>query len=250
MQGYMGKLLQAICLAMSAAAVLMTQAILVEAAPEECRAKPDLSAQLGEGHWHYRIDRTSQRRCWFLSSSGSAMRHASSLRRRDSSNRSTASEIAQQSMLGGMISATPTTAQEPVVLSGNPITGKLAVPEIADEPSESLVPHKVTLISFVRPRVDEQNLERGTGFNLVFLCGVFATTLLFAGGVVMMFDRFHRSTRTTSPTSVPLFNAKRLPNNSVLFRATNLKNLSGYFRFSNTAAGQPGKTPLPHAQLH
>jgi hypothetical protein len=246
----MGKLLQAICLAMPAAVVLMTQATLVEAAPEECRAKPDLSAQMGEGHWHYRIDRTSQRRCWFLSSSGSAMRHASSSRRRESINRSTAPEIEQQSMLGGTMSAAPTTAQEPVVLSENPITGKLAVPEIADEPSESLVPHKVTLISFVRPRVDEQNLERGTSFNLVFLCGVLATTLLFAGGVVMMFDRFHRSKRTTSPTPVPLFNEKRLPNNSVSFKATNLKNLRGYFRFWKTTAAHPGKSPLRHAQLH
>ena len=98
------KLLQAFCLALLAAAVLMTQASLVHAAAEECRARPDLSGQMGNGHWHYRIDRISQRRCWFLSSGDSRVQHISSLRRRELINRSTEPEIEEQSKLDGRMS--------------------------------------------------------------------------------------------------------------------------------------------------
>lgn len=244
------KLLQAFCLAVPAAAVLVTPATLVEAASEECRAKPDLSAQMGEGHWHYRIDRTNQRRCWFLSSGNSRMRHASSLRRRKSINRSTASEIEGLSKLDGRMSAGPTPVQEPFVLSEKPIPRELAVPEVGGEPPESLIPHKVTLISFVRPRVGEQSLGRGTNFDLVFFCGVLATALLFAGGVLISIDRFRRFTRTTSPTPVPLFKAKRSQSNAASSKGTNLKEVREYFGHSNITSPRPRATLLRYPQLH
>ena len=150
------KLLQAFCLALLVAAVLMTQASLVQAAAEECRARPDLSGQMGNGHWHYRIDRISQRRCWFLSSGDSRMQHIGSLRRRELSNRNTPPGIEEQSTLDEKTSPGSPPIQEPVVLSDQPMHGELAAPDFDAQTSESLVPHKVTLVSVVQPRASEQ----------------------------------------------------------------------------------------------
>jgi hypothetical protein len=245
----MGKLRQAICLATPAAAILMTQATLVEAGSEECRAKPDLSAQMGEGHWHYRIDRTTQRRCWFLSSSEARMRRANSLGRRESNSRSTAPEIEEQSRLDGRVGAAPTQVQELVVLSETPRPAELAVPEVGGDPSESLVPHKVTLIPFVRPRAGEQSVRRGINFDLVFLCGLLASGLLLAGAIVMAVDRFHRYKRTRSPVPLPLLKAKRLQNKPASSKGTNLKKAKEYLRHSNITA-PPKESPLRRARLH
>jgi hypothetical protein len=184
------KLLRVVFLIMPATAVLTTQATLVPAAFEECRAKPDVSAPAGN-HWHYRVDRISQRRCWFLSSEDSRTRHFSSLRRRESSDRNTEPEIEEQSGLDGGTVTGPTPIHDPAV----PMDGELAAPGFDAETAESLVPHKVTTISFVRPRVEEQSLGRGTNFDSIFLGGALATAFLVAGGVFQIIDRFNRSPR-------------------------------------------------------
>jgi len=54
--------------------VLVTaQTSLAEPASDECKTKPGSSAPPGS-HWYYRIDRTDQRRCWFLGPEGAYAR--------------------------------------------------------------------------------------------------------------------------------------------------------------------------------
>jgi hypothetical protein len=54
--------------------VLVTaQTSLAEPAAEECKTKPGSSAPPGS-HWYYRINRTDQRRCWFLGPEGAKVR--------------------------------------------------------------------------------------------------------------------------------------------------------------------------------
>jgi hypothetical protein len=244
------KLLQAVVLIMPAAAVLMTQAALVQAASEECRTKPDLSAPVGSGHWHYRVDRINQRRCWFLSSEDSRTRHFSSLRHRESSNRNTDLEIEEQSRLDGRTVNGLTPIQDPAVPPDEAMDGEVAALELHAETAESLVPHKVTTISFVRPRVEEQSLERGTNFDLIFLGGALATALLVAGAVFQIIDRFNRSPRTASPGPAPLIKAMRSQNNGLLSEGTDLKKLRERLRRSNIPAPRLGKALLRDRQLH
>jgi len=240
------ELLQAVFLIMPAAAVLMTQATLVQAASEECRAKPDFSAAIGNSHWYYRVDRINQRRCWFLSSGDSRIRHFSSLRRRELINRNTEPEIEEQSKFDGRTAAGPTPMQEPAVLSDEPMHGELAAPEFDAETAESLVPHKVTSISFIQPRVEEQSLGRGTNLDLIFLWGALATGLLVAGGVFQVIGRFNRFPRTASTKRVPLFKAKRTQNNALSSEVTNLKKLREWVRHSTTPSPRPSETLLRH----
>src|SRR5262245_40763463 len=54
--------------------VLVTaQTSLAEPAAEECKTKPGSSAPPGR-HWYYLINRTDQRRCWFLGPEGAKVR--------------------------------------------------------------------------------------------------------------------------------------------------------------------------------
>src|SRR5262245_58489614 len=54
--------------------VLVTaQPSLAEPAADECKTKPGSSAPPGS-HWYYRINRTDQRRCWFLGPEGAKVR--------------------------------------------------------------------------------------------------------------------------------------------------------------------------------
>jgi hypothetical protein len=62
------KVLPAILLLSPAAiALLSVDPNVVEAASNECKAKPDAVAPAGS-HWYYRVSRVDQSRCWFLSS--------------------------------------------------------------------------------------------------------------------------------------------------------------------------------------
>jgi hypothetical protein len=244
------KLFYAIFLMMPTSAVLIGQlATLVEASPEECRPKPDLSVQTGDGHWRYRIDRTSQRRCWFLSFGDSLVRHVSSSRRSESINRITDQDIEGQPKLAGKVVARPTPVQEPIVLSEKPNVVDLAATEVDSEASESLVPHKVALISFTQRSDGGQNSGRSTKVDLVFFCGVLATAFVFAGGVVRVINRFHRSTRMTSQTSVTLFKAKRLENTTSSSKETNLKYIRRHLQHSNIASPALWDTPSHQRQL-
>jgi hypothetical protein len=51
-----------------------------ESAGDDCVAKPNSAAPQGS-HWYYRVDRTANRRCWFLGPEGLKMRQAQSPKR-------------------------------------------------------------------------------------------------------------------------------------------------------------------------
>jgi hypothetical protein len=221
---------------MPAIAVLMTQSTIVEAASEECRAKPDSSAPTGSNHWYYRVDRVNQRRCWFLSSGDSRVRHTSSLKRRDLIGGSTDPEIEEQSKLDDRTVAGPTSRQE---TTDGRMRGESAVSELDSVTPENLVPHKVTSISFVLPRVGEQNLRPGTKFDLVFLCGALAIGLLIAGGVVQVIDRVRRLPRLASPEPLPMFKAKRSNHHALSSKGTQSKERSERLSRSNIPSLRP-----------
>ena len=58
-----------------------------KAAAEKCNTGPSSSAPQGS-HWHYRVNHTDNRRCWFLSSEGMKVR---------SNARGAMSDVASQS---------------------------------------------------------------------------------------------------------------------------------------------------------
>src|SRR5262249_35527633 len=53
--------------------LVSAQTSLAEPAADECKTKPGSSAPPGS-HWYYRINRTDQRRCWFLGPEGAKVR--------------------------------------------------------------------------------------------------------------------------------------------------------------------------------
>jgi hypothetical protein len=195
------KLFPAVFLVIPAAAVLITQATLVEAASEECRAKPGASAPTGF-HWYYRVDRVNQRRCWFLSSGELRTRQFGSLGRRELISRSVEAGIGQQSELDDKIVAEPP-RQESVILPDEPTQRELPAPEFDALASEGLVPHKVTTMSYVQPRAGEQSLGRGTNPDLVFLCGALATALLVAGAAFQVVGRIQQSPKARRHYATP-----------------------------------------------
>jgi hypothetical protein len=244
------ELLQSVFLMMFATAALMARATPVQAASEECRTKPDLSASVGNSHWHYRVDRISQRRCWFLSSGESRMRHFNSLGRREGINRNTEPEIEEQSKLDGRTAGGLTLIQDPAVLSDKPLQAESASPQFDPETSESLVPHQVATISFTQPRVQEQSLGRGSNFDLIFFGSALATALLVAGGVFQIIDRFNRSPRTASSKPMPLFTARRPQKDALSSKGMQFEKVRERFGGSNIPAPQPRETLLRHRQLY
>src|SRR3954447_24259682 len=56
-----------------------------EPAVDDCVAKPNSAAPQGS-HWYYRVDRTANRRCWFLAPEGLKVRQAESPKRLPSTN--------------------------------------------------------------------------------------------------------------------------------------------------------------------
>jgi|HubBroStandDraft_5_1064220.scaffolds.fasta_scaffold137007_1 hypothetical protein len=224
---------------MPASAVLMSQATVVEAASQECRAKPDSLASTGSSHWYYRVDRVNQRRCWFLRSGDSRMRYTNSLKRRDLISGSTAPEIEAQSNLDGRTVAGPTLRQETVFRADEPPLGVLGAPDFDSVTSEDLIPHKVTSISFVQPRAGEQNARLGTNIDLAFLCGALAMGLLVAGVVVQLIDRLHRLPGAALPKLSPMFKAKRSNHHPLSSTGMKLKERRERFSRSNNPSLRP-----------
>ena len=213
----MAKLLPAVFFIMPAAAVLTTQATLVEAASAQCMAQPDSSAPTGS-RWYYRIDRVNHHRCWFLSSrdlsAHFSIRRTGALRHRDLINRSLrGAEIVEQSELDEKA------RQGSAVFPNEQTLRELAAPQFDALTSGGLVPHKVTTISYAPPRsgaptargqhVDamragEQSSARGANVDFVFLSGAFATALLVAGGAFQVVGRIHQTRRARQHDPIPL----------------------------------------------
>jgi hypothetical protein len=231
------RLFLAVFFIMPAAAVLMSQATVV--ASEECRSKPDSLASTGSSHWFYRVDRVNQRRCWFLSSGDSRMRHTNSLKRRDVISRSTDADIEEQSDLSTGTVAGPTPRRETVFLADESPLAVLGAPSLESVTSEDLVPHKVTSISFVQPRPGEKNARPGTNIDLVFLGGALAMGLLVAGVVVQLIDGLHRLPRAASPKLLPTFKANRSNHPPLSLKGAKLKERRERISRSNIPSLRP-----------
>jgi hypothetical protein len=248
------KLFPAVFFILPAAAVLVTQATPLEAASEECRAKPDSSAPIGS-RWYYRVDRAHQRRCWFLSSGDSRMRRVSSLRHRELVTRSTGGENSQPFELSDTTEATR--RQYPVVLPDEQTHHVSLVPESDALISEGLVPHKVTSLSFVQTRAGERSLTRKSNSNWFLLCGTLATGLLVAGGALQVVGRIRRSSSGAWQNLKSLWSmrAKRSKSATLSSKAfatadAKLNKVREYLRRSNIPSLQLTETPSHSQQLH
>jgi len=256
------RLLPAAIFIMPAAAVLTTEATLVEAASEECVAKPGSSASTSS-RWYYRVDRVNHRRCWFLStrdlSAHSHMRRASSLRRRHLISRSTGvTDFAQQFELDEQTVAGPPPRQGPM-LPDEQTLRELPAPQVDVLTSQGLVPHKVTTISYARPHSDaptargrlvdamragEQSVARGINVDLVFLGGALATALLVAGGAFQVIGRIQRTRRARQHNPTPGQPDTGAERQKISIRAAQYRPLpSGGTRRQGT-----GNAPLRRAQ--
>ena len=203
------KVLPAILLLLPATSALTVHATVVEAASNECKAKPDSAAPAGT-RWYYRANRVDHSRCWFLSSGTRAcIRVCAKLRSVTGGHfiRTNAGEVpdAQQDrQVGPQIAS----AIEPEDLLAS---RQAMVPHLTRAPdpprSDELLARKVATIPYKLSVASTQPPSGGlvqaspsasqasagvANFNLVFLGAAVATSLSLAGGV------FHLTRRIRS----------------------------------------------------
>jgi hypothetical protein len=116
--------------------VLVTaQTSLAEPAADECKTKPGSSAPPGS-HWYYRINRTDQRRCWFLGPEGAKVR---------SQARETASNVS---------SPTRTPPRENAVETARAIPASMELAQRTPLEAPSTESHRVAVADFAAPSSD------------------------------------------------------------------------------------------------
>src|SRR5262245_22040323 len=116
--------------------VLVTaQTSLAEPAAEECKTKPGSSAPPGR-HWYYLINRTDQRRCWFLGPEGAKVR-------------SQAREIASN-----VSSPTRTSPRENAVETARAIPASTELTQRTPLEAASTDSHRVAAADFAAPSSD------------------------------------------------------------------------------------------------
>jgi hypothetical protein len=116
--------------------VLVTaQTSLAEPAADECKTKPGSSAPPGR-HWYYLIDRTDQRRCWFLGPEGAKVR---------SQARETASNV---------LSPTRTPPRENAVETARAIPASMELTQRTPLEAASTESHRVAAADFAPPSSD------------------------------------------------------------------------------------------------
>jgi hypothetical protein len=185
------RLVSVLFFTLPAVAGLTAHATPVEAESKDCRAKPGTSAPPGS-NWHYRVDRVSQRRCWFLSSDDPRVHtpvgRTNSLGHRESGG-TTVADIKQQSVADREAGAEEDPRLESVALDQT--DQELAAPVSDASTPQALAPHKV-LTMHAQPRAGKQNVGPGTDFDLILLSGALATTLLIAGGAFQAVGQIQR----------------------------------------------------------
>src|SRR5262245_56716905 len=199
--------------------VLVTaQTSLAEPAADECKTKPGSSAPSGS-HWYYRIDRTDQRRCWFLGPEGAYVRsqaretasNVSSPRRTPPREKAVetarvipaSKELAQRTPLEAASTeaaadfAAPSSdlpkipdldAREPTTISNNSTGAR--EPMDAQEEMPSIWP-----VLTEAEHAGLQDPARETAPMPVFLVGALAMALLCAGAIFMLARRKTQSYR-------------------------------------------------------
>src|SRR5262249_40655611 len=125
-----------VILFMPLATVLVTaQTSLAEPAADECKTKPGSSAPPGS-HWYYLINRTDQRRCWFLGPEGAKVR---------SQARETASNVS---------SPTRTPPRENAVETARAIPASMELTQRTPLAAASTESHRVAAADFAAPSSD------------------------------------------------------------------------------------------------
>src|SRR5262245_8735983 len=125
-----------VILFMPLATVLVTAQIsLAEPAADECKTKPGSSAPPGR-HWYYLINRTDQRRCWFLGPEGAQVR---------SQARETASNVS---------SPTRTPPRENAVETARAIPASMELTQRTPLEAASTESHRVAAADFAAPSSD------------------------------------------------------------------------------------------------
>ena len=188
-------------------ALLSVQTTVVEAASNECKAKPDSAAPAGS-RWYYRVSRVDQSRCWFLSSRDvsvhSRLSQTAPVTRSHVITPTSEAPVTQQDrQIGPQIASAIEPAEEQLAL------GQTTVPQMAPDPprSDELRARKVATVSYrlavatTQPPTDALVQAQPSGtrasasiadFNVVFLGAVVATSLSLAGAV------FHLTRRVRS----------------------------------------------------
>ena len=208
-------LLSAIRVVLPATIALTVQTAIVEAASDECRAKPGSAAPPGSG-WYYRVNRADHRRCWYVSSQRTGghshpRRTASVGHRKLVSHgmRKVPNVLYDREIGPEMASAqmAPRDATLPVE--------QVTLPDFAarwpDLPnSQDLVLRKVRTITYTRPagnaptpstpfvgakRAAQQPSADEASLNSVFLGGALTATLVVAGGISYFARRRRRHYR-------------------------------------------------------
>jgi hypothetical protein len=203
--------------------VLVTaQTSLAEPAADECKTKPGSSAP-SDSHWYYRINRTDQRRCWFLGPKAAKVR---SQARKTASNVSSPTqtpprenavetaraipasmELAQRTPLEAAsaeshrvaaadfaaassdLAKTPDLdAREPTTISNNSTEAR--EPKDAQEEMPSIWP-----VLTEAEHAGLQDPARETAPMPVFLAGALAMVLLCAGAIFVLARRKTQSCR-------------------------------------------------------
>src|SRR5215472_7494346 len=115
--------------------LVSAQTSLAEPAAEECKTKPGSSAPPGS-HWYYRINRTDQRRCWFLGPEGAKVR---------SQARETASNVS---------SPTRTLPRENAVETARAIPASMELAQRTPLEAAFTESHRVAAADFAAPSSD------------------------------------------------------------------------------------------------
>jgi hypothetical protein len=198
------KVLPAILLLLPTTFALTVYTTVVEAAPDQCKAKPDSAAPAGS-RWYYRVNGVDRSRCWFLSSR----------------NVSVHSRLRQTASVTSGHFVTPNTGEVPVAQQDRQVgpqtasaiepaeAGQTMVPQVTLDPPRSyeLLARKVATIPYrlsvasTQPPSDALIQAKPSGaqasagvahFNLLFLGAAAATSLSLAGGA------FHLTRRVRS----------------------------------------------------
>jgi hypothetical protein len=91
---------------MPATILLTSHSSIAESTGDECRTKPGTSAPLGL-HWYYRIDRASNRHCWYLHAQGLQTHSQTNGASRDSQDENAAAQAGQEPPRIAMVQPAP-----------------------------------------------------------------------------------------------------------------------------------------------
>jgi hypothetical protein len=142
-----------------------------ESAGDDCVAKPNSAAPQGS-HWYYRVDRTANRRCWFLGPEGLKMRQAQSPKRLLSVTSTPQLNPQLNTDTGAEAAASESVANvstSPFLSKGSPPTPQLNTDTGAEAPASELVANVSTFPSLSKgapPSTNDDAAEHTTADNM------------------------------------------------------------------------------------